>query len=144
MFKQTTDQPIKEFKNPETVIGPSMQVEGNFKGDGDVIVDGEVKGTLKTKKDLRVGKDAKIKANIEAVNALIAGTVEGNIKVKERLELTPTARIIGDISTHILQTESGAMVNGSITMGVEDAHKETSTKKDTKDSKDVEKTEKEK
>ena len=117
MFRQEEEsKPLKNIKDAETIIGPSVKVEGNFKGDGDVIVEGEVKGTLKTKKDLRIGESANIRANIEANNAHISGKVQGNIKIKNTLELTMTAHITGDITTKVLQVASGAKVNGVIKM----------------------------
>ena len=54
MFKK------EDGDNVETIIGPSVQVEGNFVANGDIIVEGTVSGSIKTEKNLRVGKDAKI------------------------------------------------------------------------------------
>lgn len=117
MFKQPDENStVSEISNPETIIGPSMKVEGDFVGEGDVIVDGEVRGTLKTKQDLKVGEKAIIKADVEAVNALVSGTIEGNLTALENLELTPSANVKGDIVTKILQIAAGANVNGTITM----------------------------
>ena len=101
---------------PETIIGHSVRVEGNFRGDGNVTIEGEVKGSIKTKKDVKVGESAKIKASIDATNAYIAGMVQGNIKVKEKLELAPSAQVTGDITAKILQINSGAKINGLIKM----------------------------
>ena len=100
----------------ETIIGPSVRVEGNFKGDGNLKVDGEVKGSIKTKGDVRVGERAKIKASVEATNAVIAGEVQGNIKTKEKLELMASAKVVGDISAKSLQINDGAKLNGTIKM----------------------------
>lgn len=106
---------------PETIIGPSVRVEGNFRGDGNVMVDGEVKGSIKTKRDVRVGERAKVKANIECINAYISGEVNGNIKTKEKLELSATAQVTGDIMVKSLQINSGAKLNGTIKMEDEEA-----------------------
>jgi cytoskeletal protein CcmA (bactofilin family) len=100
----------------ETIIGSLVKVEGDFVSKGNVIVDGDVVGTLKTEKDLRVGPKAKIAANIYAANAFIAGEVKGNIKVKERLELTETSRIFGDIEAKTLIIAAGAVLNGKCVM----------------------------
>lgn len=103
-------------KHVETLIGPSVKVEGDFVGDGDVVVEGMVTGKLKTKRNLRVGQNAQILATVSAENALIAGTVQGNIKVRERLELTPTAKIKGDISAKTLVIAEGACFTGGCKM----------------------------
>lgn len=103
----------------ETIIGPSVQVEGNFVANGDIIVEGTVSGSIKTEKNLRVGKDAKIFADISANNAFVAGEIQGNIKIKENLELTNTAKIFGDVKTKILNVSPGAALNGKCSAGEE-------------------------
>ena len=114
MFK---DDATKTTKNIETIIGPSVKVEGDFSGDGDVIVEGIVSGNLKTKNHLKVMQGAKIQAEIEAKSAFIAGDIIGNINVADDLELTASAKIKGDISANIISVERGAVLNGKITMG---------------------------
>ena len=116
MFKGQSNEPLREIKDPETIIGPSMSVSGDFKGNGDVIVDGKVKGTLKTKKDIHVGEEAVISADIVAENALIAGSVTGKIVVKSKLEITSSANINGDVTAQSIDMEAGATINGTITM----------------------------
>ena len=103
--------------NIETIIGPSVQVEGNFVANGNVIIEGIVSGTIRTEKNLKVGVNAKIFANVSAANALIAGEVQGNIKIKENLELTNTAKVFGDIKTKVLNINSGASLNGKCQAG---------------------------
>ncbi|OGY49476.1 MAG: hypothetical protein A3J65_03630 [Candidatus Buchananbacteria bacterium RIFCSPHIGHO2_02_FULL_45_11b] len=115
MFKK------EDGDNVETIIGPSVQVEGNFVANGDIIVEGTVSGSIKTEKNLRVGKDAKIFADITANNAFVAGEIQGNIKIKENLELTNTAKIFGDVKTKILNVSPGASLNGKCSAG--DEHK---------------------
>ena len=105
------------FKEVETIIGPSVKVEGEFKADGNVIVEGQVVGGFKTKKNLRVGERAKIKANIEAENAWVGGEIKGNLIIKGQLELSANAKIKGDIETQILTMETGSQINGHIKMG---------------------------
>ncbi|MBI4276767.1 polymer-forming cytoskeletal protein [Candidatus Uhrbacteria bacterium] len=104
-------------KSPaETIIGPSVKVDGDFTGQGNIIVEGIVHGNVKTDHDVRVGEQAKIQAHIRAANASVAGEVRGNIKVKDRLELASTAKVFGDIETKVIQVASGAVINGKLTM----------------------------
>lgn len=114
MFKKET-----EGDNIETIIGPSVQVEGNFVANGDIVIEGIVAGSIKTEKNLRIGQGAKIYADIFASNALIAGEVQGNIKIKESLELTNTARVFGDIRTNVLNVGVGAILQGKCCAGEE-------------------------
>lgn len=113
MFK---DEPGKQLKNAETIIGPSVKVEGDFVGDGNVIVEGIVVGNLKTKNHLTIGPEAKVNAEIEASSAHISGEVSGNLTVAGDVELTSSARIKGDISASSISIERGAQVNGRLNM----------------------------
>ena len=76
-------------------------------------------GSFKTKKSLRVGEEALVKASIEAENAWVGGQIEGNLIVKNHLEISGKARIKGDIQAQILTMETGAQVNGQIKMNGE-------------------------
>jgi cytoskeletal protein CcmA (bactofilin family) len=113
----------------ETVIGPSVQVEGNFSGQGNVIVEGGVTGTLKTSADIRIGENAKIKADVDALNIFCSGEIRGNaVNVKERLELTKSARIYANVKAKVITMEAGAIINGKIMMtGAEPAEAITLT-----------------
>lgn len=106
----------KNPKEVETIIGPSVKVEGNFTGEGNVIVEGVLNGTLKTNHSLKVGNNAKIKADIEAHNAFIAGEVKGNVKIKEKTILTSSGKIMGNLETKLLVVEEGALINGKCVM----------------------------
>lgn len=113
----------------ETVVGPSVNVEGDLSSKGNIIVKGTVTGNVNTSKQLTVEKGAKIVANIKAGQAVVAGEIQGNIKIKESLELNSSSKIIGDISVKTLSVEPGAILYGKIAMpGAEVAGK---TKKQT-------------
>lgn len=111
----------------ETVVGPSVNVEGDFASEGNITVKGSVTGSVRTSRHLLVEEGARISANVTAGSARIAGEVRGNIRVEESLELTATAKILGDIKARLLAIESGAVLFGKVTMpGVEEV-KETKT-----------------
>ncbi|MFA5022333.1 MAG: polymer-forming cytoskeletal protein [Patescibacteria group bacterium] len=113
MFKKENGEEI------ETIIGPSVQVEGNFVANGDIIIEGTVSGSIKTEKNLRIGDEAKIYADIWAANAIIAGEVQGSITIKDSLELTNTAKVFGDVKTKTIIISSGASLQGKCLAGEE-------------------------
>ncbi len=129
MFPKSTSEfslPDKEEKpkqvhdDVETVVGPSVRVEGDFSSEGNIIVKGVVSGNVKTSKVLTVEDGAKIFANVVAGDAVISGGIKGNVKADNRLELTQTAQIHGDITCKILSVTPGALILGKINMkGVE-------------------------
>ena len=100
----------------ETVVGPSVHVEGDFASEGNILVKGIVSGNVKTSQRLTVEGGAKIFANVKAGQAIISGEIKGNVKVAGQLELTGTARIAGDITCEILVIEAGALVHGKVSM----------------------------
>ena len=100
----------------ETVVGPSVVVEGDFASEGNILVKGTVSGSVKTARLLTVESGAKILANVKAGDAVVAGEVRGNVKVENQLELTATARVVGDIMCQVLVIAAGALVQGKIMM----------------------------
>lgn len=101
----------------ETVVGPSVVVEGDFSSEGNIIVKGTVSGSVHTSKLLRVEEGAKIFANIKTGSAIVAGSVKGNAKVSDRLELLGSAQLIGDVECKVLVVEAGAVIQGKVVMG---------------------------
>ncbi len=118
---ETEDRPAAN-DDIETVVGPSVNVEGDFASEGNIIVKGSVSGSVRTSRFLSVEPGAKINANVAAESARIAGEIRGNLKIKESLELTSTARVLGDIVAKTLQIEAGALLYGKVVMpGLEGA-----------------------
>ncbi len=109
--------PRGPVQNAETIIGPTVKVEGTFESDDNIQIEGQVVGTIKTSKDLTVGTDAKIEADVTAVNMHISGEVRGNIHASGTVELMSSARIHGDIETQIISVQTGAVVQGRCSTG---------------------------
>ena len=102
--------------NIDTVVGPSVNVEGDFASEGNIVVKGTVTGSVRTSKNLIVEAGAKIVANVRAGNASIAGEVRGNMKIKEFVELSATAKIVGDVEAKTIAMEAGALLYGKVVM----------------------------
>ena len=105
-----------EKTQEETLIAPGVKVEGEVVSRGDIRVEGEVHGSIKTEQNLRVGQHSKIFANIKALSVFISGTVVGNLKIKERLELMETATVVGDVEAKSIIISEGGVVHGKIEM----------------------------
>lgn len=115
MFKNEKESPA--HSEVETVIAPSVRVEGDFVSAGNIRIEGAVSGSVDTKSDLMVGTDAEITADVKSRNATISGTLHGNLRVSERLELTSTAHVYGDVEAQILTVEAGATIDGKLLIG---------------------------
>lgn len=106
----------------ETVVGPSVVVEGDFASEGNILVKGTVSGSVKTARLLTAETGSKILANVKAGDAVIAGEVRGNVRVDQQLELTSSAKVLGDIQCQVLVVAPGALIQGKISMkGLEGA-----------------------
>jgi cytoskeletal protein CcmA (bactofilin family) len=78
-----------------------------------------VSGKLSTEKNLKIGSGAKIFANVMAASAIVSGEIQGNIKVRDSLELTTTAKVFGDVKANVLSIAAGAALHGRCQIGEE-------------------------
>lgn len=113
----------------ETVVGPSVHVEGDFASEGDIIVKGTVSGNVKTSRELRVESGAKIFASVHAGSAVISGEVQGNVTTSSKLEINATAVVAGDIKCDILEVAAGARIHGKVMMDGVDISNDKPSKK---------------
>lgn len=114
----------------ETVVGPSVHVEGDFASEGDIIVKGTVSGNVKTSRELRVEPGAKIFASVHSGSAIISGEVQGNVTTSGKLEIMATAIVAGDIKCDVLAVAAGARIHGKVQMdGVEISESRPSKKR---------------
>lgn len=101
----------------ETVVGPSVKIQGDLNSEGNIRIEGQVSGKVKTTQNVFVGQGAKIAADVLAGSAVVAGEVQGNMKISGNLILQASAKIIGDIACSILRVEDGAQFTGKCSMG---------------------------
>jgi cytoskeletal protein CcmA (bactofilin family) len=96
-------------------IGKSVVVKGELSGSEDLIVDGEVEGSITLRgQSLTIGPNGRVRANIEARNVIVHGRVDGDIHATERVDLRKSASLAGDISTARISIEDGAFFKGGI------------------------------
>ena len=106
----------QEHDDVETVVGPSVHVEGDFASEGNMLIKGVGSGSVRTSKLLTAESGSKIMANVRAGSAVISGAVRGNVKVEDRLEVTASAQVAGDIECNTLVVEAGAKIHGKVSM----------------------------
>lgn len=128
---------MKNVAAMDTIIGENTTVNGNLESDSSIKVMGRVEGDIKAAGDVIILLNAVIKGDIWAENLTIAGTVNGNLHVKNNLHLESTARVKGDMELHSLVTDEGAVFEGNCKMAeaVSDAEAEKKKKFEFKRSK---------
>lgn len=96
-------------------IGKSVVIRGELTGSEDLYLDGEIEGTINLRDHkMVIGPNGRIKAAITAREIVIHGKVEGNIGGSDRVELKRASTVHGDISTHRIVIEDGALFKGAV------------------------------
>ncbi|MFH0779000.1 MAG: polymer-forming cytoskeletal protein [Candidatus Eisenbacteria bacterium] len=101
------------------IIGGESAFRGEMSVRGSARIDGEFEGHVLASEALFVGKTGVVKADVEAKDVMIAGTLIGNLKGAERVELHSGAHVEGDIETRSLVVGEGVFFNGKCTMAGE-------------------------
>lgn len=104
-----------------TSISEGTVLDGQIKIEGDIRIDGLVKGTVTSKGKVMIGGSGKVDGDIICQSAEIAGHVGGKLKVADILFLRGNAVVDGDINTGKLVIENGVKFNGNCTMGAQTA-----------------------
>src|SRR5262245_12656087 len=96
-------------------LGSSLHVKGEITGSEDLLVDGSVEGLVQLdERKLTVGATAKVTADIIAREVVVYGTVKGNLRAKDRIEIKKDGSVNGDLTTARIMIEDGAYFKGSI------------------------------
>ena len=116
MFNSNKNTPANFNPNNLNIINAGTSITGDLMSEGDMRIDGSVKGYVSSKARLVLGATSKVDGDIKAVNLELSGEVNGNIFVTELLVVKDTARISGDIISNKLIIEAGAEFNGKCSM----------------------------
>ena len=93
-------------------VSAAMQGTLSFSDPVNLRINGKFEGSLNTRGNLIIGKDADVKADIVGESIVVEGVVKGNIKATEGLRITLTAKVLGDIESPKVSIEEGASFNG--------------------------------
>jgi cytoskeletal protein CcmA (bactofilin family) len=100
----------------DTILSPDMVFSGTLHFEKPFLIRGKVSGEIDAAGLLVVDENAVVNANINALRVLIRGHVKGDIIAKEKVEVTLTGRLAGNIVTPEIFMESGCVFNGRCTM----------------------------
>ena len=111
------EQEDKSSESGSTIIGPSISIKGEITGEGDLMVQGQVEGTIDFKNNnVTIDSTGRIKADINARIITIEGEVEGNLLGEKKIVLRPSGRVRGDMRAPAINLEEGAKFKGNIDM----------------------------
>ena len=111
------------------VIGSSIQINGDLRGDEDLRIEGNVSGTVQlTNSALTIGKEGKVTADVYAKSIAVDGETKGDLYATECVSIHANAKVQGNIIAPRVSIEEGAHFKGSIEMdptAVENALRKT-------------------
>lgn len=108
-------QPVRS-KNV-SVIGPTLVFKGELSADEDLVIEGTIEGTIAHhKKNLMIGKQGRVTADIHASSVIVEGELNGDIHGDGLVSLANGATVNGNVYCTRLVMEDGARFNGKIEM----------------------------
>ena len=106
---------------PSGLLSRGVSIKGSVKFLNELLIDGEVEGTIDSPGKLSIGEHAQIHGEIRAKSVKVRGTVEGNIFVTERCELQANCTVRGDIEAPRLVINENATFLGRAKVGTGEA-----------------------
>ena len=106
--------PPLEIEEPETIIGENVSLKGTLSFQKMIQIDGTFEGEIESKGKIIIGPRGVVKAHLNLEEAFIAGKVEGDITVKERLVLRGRAEVRGNITAPLLSVDEGVSIIGQV------------------------------
>ncbi|GAB4389815.1 MAG: polymer-forming cytoskeletal protein [Thermodesulfovibrionales bacterium] len=110
----------KNREKLESLIGGNTHVKGDVSTKGTLRVDGKVDGNVEADWVILSGQ-AHVKGDVEATGIIVGGTIDGNLRAREVIEVKNKGRVKGDIVTGKLTVSEGGYVEGKISMNQESA-----------------------
>ena len=115
LSKQQQEKPCNTI---DTLIGAKTEIKGDITFTGGLRIDGKVRGNITAKGDtnstLVLSENASVVGNVTVPHLISNGSIKGNVRASERVELQPKAEISGDVFYKVMEMALGAIINGSL------------------------------
>ena len=102
----------------DTLVGGNTKINGDLNFEGGCHVDGTINGNVSADAEsdsaLSVSEDANIKGGVTVPYVVLHGIVRGDVFASKRVELGPTARVIGNVYYNLIEMAIGAEINGKL------------------------------
>lgn len=100
----------------DTILSPDIDFTGVLNFEKPFLIRGKVSGEISAKGLLVVDGEAVVNANINASRVVIRGLVKGNVTADEKVEVSVSGRLEGNVVAPEIFMESGCVFNGRCTM----------------------------
>jgi len=102
----------------DTLVGSNTRIDGDLNFEGGCHIDGSVKGNVSadTQSDsaLSVSEEGNVEGGVTVPYVVLHGIVRGDVYATKRVELGPTARVIGNVYYNLIEMAIGAEINGKL------------------------------
>jgi len=113
----STYAPVKTANSlmEQATLGRTLVIKGEVSGAEALYIDGRVEGTISLPGNrVTIGRNGQVAANIAARELVIMGKVQGNVECADRLDIRSEGSLTGDVITHRISVEDGAMLRGGV------------------------------
>jgi cytoskeletal protein CcmA (bactofilin family) len=117
MFNSKSKSGNEGPASSNSIIGAGTVISGNIESNGDIRIDGVLRGNLKGMAKILIGPEGIVEGDIDGEQADVLGKITGSIKVAGLLTLRGKASVNGNIYTGKLQMEPTVTFNGQCHMG---------------------------
>lgn len=108
-----------DLRELDTVLAADFEFEGELEFSKPLMLKGRLRGEVRSTSDFIVAEGADIEARIVGRSVDVRGTVRGDVAAAQRIDLTSTARVVGDLEAPVVVLEAGARFNGACRMADE-------------------------
>jgi cytoskeletal protein CcmA (bactofilin family) len=107
---------VLEDEDFDTILSADIEFNGTLNFEKSFLIRGKMSGNIIAKGLLVIDEDAVVEANIQAGRVVIRGQVKGNVTAAEKVELTVSGKLIGNVTAPEIFMETGCIFNGLCTM----------------------------
>ena len=107
---------ILEDDDFDTILSPDIDFSGTLNFEKPFLIRGRVSGEIRAKGLLVIDEGAVVNADINTSRVVIRGFVKGDVTATEKVDITATGKLEGNITTPEVYMESGCVFNGRCTM----------------------------
>ena len=102
--------------NMSSILGPEIEVNGDLKIKGDILIYGTVLGNVECKGKVHTSKGSLINGNVNSISAYINGKIEGDLRAQDKVVLAKFSQLKGNLVSSTLTIEEGARFDGVCNM----------------------------
>ena len=99
-----------------SILGPELEIHGDVKVSGSLLIYGKVFGNIKSNGSVRTATGSEVKGNIIANEVTIGGKVDGDVDVEKKVTLADSSALTGNLKATTLTIEEGAKFEGVCNM----------------------------